>query len=62
MSEITKGVAELCAEAQSQIETWPIDKAKLHLGDDAVVFVDVRDVRELWREGTIPGLCTRRAA
>ena len=26
------------------------------LGDDeAVVFVDVRDVRELWREGTIPG-------
>ena len=55
MSKITKGVAALCAEAQAEIETWPIDKAKQHLGDEAVVFVDVRDVRELWREGTIPG-------
>ncbi len=55
MSEITKGVAALYAEAQAEIETWPIDKAKQHLNDEEVVFVDVRDVRELWREGTIPG-------
>ncbi len=55
MSKITKGVAELYAEAQAEIETWPIDKAKQHLNDEEVVFVDVRDVRELWREGTIPG-------
>ena len=55
MSKITKGVAALYAEAQAEIETWPIDKAKRHLGDEGVVFVDVRDVRELWREGTIPG-------
>ena len=55
MSQITKGVAALYAEAQAQIETWPIDKAKAHLGENGVVFVDVRDVRELWREGTIPG-------
>ena len=55
MSKITKGVATLCAEAQAEIETWPIDKAQQHLGDEAVVFVDVRDVRELWRDGTIPG-------
>ncbi len=55
MSKITKGVAELYAEAQAEIETWPIDKAKEHLGDEEVVFVDIRDVRELWREGTIPG-------
>ena len=54
MSQITKGVAALYAEAQAQIETWPIDKAKAHLGENGVVFVDVRDVRELWREGTIP--------
>ena len=54
MSKITKGVAALYAEAQAEIETWSVETAKDHLGDDAVVFVDVRDVRELWREGTIP--------
>ncbi len=55
MSKITKGVAALYAEAQAEIETWSIAEAKAHLGDEEVVFVDVRDVRELWREGTIPG-------
>jgi rhodanese-related sulfurtransferase len=55
MSEITKGVAALYAEAQAEIETWSVEEAKEHLGDREVVFVDVRDVRELWREGTIPG-------
>ncbi len=55
MSKITKGVAALYAEAQAEIETWSVAEAKAHLGDEEVVFVDVRDVRELWREGTIPG-------
>ncbi len=55
MTTITKGIAQLCAEAEAAIETWPVDKALEHLEDDAVVFVDLRDVRELWREGTIPG-------
>ena len=54
MSKITKGIAQLCAEAEAAIETWPVDKAMEHLEDEGVVFVDVRDVRELWREGTIP--------
>ncbi len=55
MTTITKGIAQLCAEAEAAIETWPVDKALEHLEDDAVVFVDLRDVRELWRDGTIPG-------
>ncbi len=55
MSKITTGIAQLCAEAEAAIETWPVDKAMAHIEDDAVVFVDLRDVRELWREGTIPG-------
>ena len=55
MSKITKGVAALYAEAQAEIETWSIEEAKQHLGDEAVVFVDVRDVRELWREGKVAG-------
>ena len=55
MSKITKGIAALYAEAQAEVETWSVEEAKKHLGDEEVVFVDVRDVRELWREGTIPG-------
>ena len=52
---ITKGVKELCAHAETIIETWSVEQAKEHYGDDDVVFVDIRDIRELWREGAIPG-------
>ncbi|MEM7406453.1 MAG: rhodanese-like domain-containing protein [Pseudomonadota bacterium] len=52
---ITKGIKQLCAEAEELIETWTIDDAKAHLEDENVVFVDIRDIRELWREGAIPG-------
>ena len=55
MAAITKGVAQLCAEAESEIETWTAADALARLDDDEVVFVDIRDVRELWREGAIPG-------
>lgn len=52
---ITKGVKQLVAEANAEIETVSIDDAKRLLGDDSVLFVDIRDVRELDREGMIPG-------
>ena len=52
---ITKGIKQLCAEAEALIETWTVDQAHAHLDDDDVVFVDIRDIRELWREGAIPG-------
>lgn len=52
---ITKGIEELCAEAEAVIETWSVDEALKHVGDDDVVFVDIRDIRELWRDGAIPG-------
>lgn len=52
---ITKGIKELVAEAEAAIETiTPGEAAELHGGDD-VVFVDLRDIRELWREGAVPG-------
>jgi rhodanese-related sulfurtransferase len=52
---ITKGYRQLVAEAEKEIETVSVqDALQLH-GDDDVVFVDLRDVRELWREGFIPG-------
>ncbi len=50
-----KGIRELCDEAEREIETWSVETALRHHGDDEVVFVDLRDVRELWREGAIPG-------
>ena len=53
--KMTKGVAELCAEAEAAIETWTVEQAQERLEDADVVFVDLRDPRELWREGTIPG-------
>lgn len=52
---IKKGIRELCAEAEEVVETWTAEQAKMHLDDDAVVFVDIRDIRELWRDGAIPG-------
>jgi len=52
---ITKGIKELCAEAETVVETWTVDEVRDHLEDEDVVFVDIRDIRELWREGAIPG-------
>jgi len=52
---ITKGIKELCAEAEAEIETWTVAEALTKLDDEGVVFVDIRDIRELWREGAVPG-------
>ncbi len=52
---ITKGVKQLVQEADAEIETVSLEGAKSLLEDDGVVFVDIRDVRELDREGMIPG-------
>lgn len=50
-----KGYKALLEEANAVIETVPVDQAlRLH-GDDGVVFVDLRDPREIQREGRIPG-------
>ena len=50
-----KGYKALLEEANAVIETVPVDQAlRLH-GDDGVVFVDLRDPREVQREGRIPG-------
>ena len=51
---IKKGYQQLVAEAEKEIETISVDEAlKLH-GSANVVFIDLRDVRELSREGFIP--------
>lgn len=53
--KITKGYKALLEEANAVIETLSASDAVALHGDDAVVFVDIRDVRELQREGKVPG-------
>ena len=48
-------VFDLVEEANKVIDTLPVDQAVAMHGDPDVVFVDLRDVRELEREGRIPG-------
>jgi rhodanese-related sulfurtransferase len=48
------GYQELIANAMAQIETVPLEQAQQFLSDENTVFVDIRDVRELERDGMIP--------
>ena len=48
------GYRALLDEAMARIETMTIDQAQKLLSDPDTVFVDIRDVRELEREGMIP--------
>jgi rhodanese-related sulfurtransferase len=48
------GYQALIDQAMAEIKTIPLDQAQNFLSDPNVVFVDIRDVRELEREGFIP--------
>ena len=48
------GYQELIQNAMAEIETLSLEKAQELLGDPHSVFVDIRDIRELEREGMIP--------
>lgn len=52
---IERHVKDMVAEANSRITTLAVDQAINVLGEDSHVFVDIRDIRELKREGKIPG-------
>ena len=47
--------AQLVEAANAEIRTLSLDEASAALGDDSYQFVDIRDIRELQREGVIPG-------
>lgn len=53
--DITVSVKELVEEAKKAIEEITSEDAISLHGDDGVVIVDIRDVRELQRDGKIPG-------
>lgn len=52
---IKVGVKTLVEEAKMEIEEIPAEDAITLLDDDTVLIVDIRDVRELSRDGKIPG-------
>ena len=52
---ITKGFRALVDEAMAQVTTHSVDQVRQRLDDPALQLVDIRDARELEREGTVPG-------
>ncbi len=52
---ITLGIKSLLAEANREVETIPAADAVKLAGRDDVVLVDIRDIRELNRDGRVPG-------
>ena len=52
--KLKKGIKDLVADAEAAIETISLKDAIARHGDENLIFVDVRDVRELERDGMIP--------
>jgi rhodanese-related sulfurtransferase len=53
--DITTGVKHLVEEAKKAIEEISAEEAVALIENDSVIIIDIRDVRELQREGKIPG-------
>jgi len=53
--EIRRSVEQMLAEATSAIETLEVEQARAMHGQPGVTFIDLRDPREIWREGGVPG-------
>ena len=51
---ITQGFRSLVDEAMAQVTTYSVAEVQAKLADLQVQIVDIRDVRELEREGTVP--------
>jgi rhodanese-related sulfurtransferase len=53
---ITKGYRALVDEAMAQVKTYSVEQVRSRAGTDPKLqLVDIRDVRELQAEGTVPG-------
>jgi len=50
-----KTAQQMVDEANAVVKSIDVKDAHALLDDESVLFVDIRDIRELWREGTIPG-------
>ena len=52
---LAKTSKQLVDEAHAKVITIPVERAVALLDDPTVLFVDIRDPRELERDGQIPG-------
>src|SRR5688572_29415704 len=52
---ITKGYQALVDEAMAQVKTYSVADVRARMGQPDLQVVDIRDVRELQAEGTVPG-------
>ncbi len=50
-----KPVSELIAEARKELDNHSPEEAKRRVDEEGAQLIDIRDVRELQREGVIPG-------
>jgi hypothetical protein len=55
VTKLKKSVRQLVEEAEAEISTLSTDEVQILLDSEEGTLFDIRDVRELWREGTIPG-------
>jgi rhodanese-related sulfurtransferase len=53
--KITLTAEELVRQAKSEIKEYTVEEVMAKAGDEGVVLVDIRDPRELTREGKLPG-------
>lgn len=53
--EVKKGVSQLVAEAEEQVTTLTPAEVDERSQSEGVTLIDLRDIRELKRDGTIPG-------
>jgi len=50
-----KSVNEMIAEARKEIDNHSPEEAKRRVDEEGALLVDIRDIRELQRDGVIPG-------
>ena len=50
-----RSALELVAEAEREIVTLTLDEVRAAMDDPNTQIIDIRDIRELWRDGKIPG-------
>ena len=50
-----KGVEQMIAEARKDLDNHSPIEAKRRVDEEGALLVDIRDVRELQRDGVIPG-------
>jgi rhodanese-related sulfurtransferase len=53
--EITTGIKQLLSEAKAQIMEVDVAHAQQLIATENALLIDIRDVRELWRDGKVRG-------